>query len=70
MCRSLLADFCYQERGPLAFDLIEHLLREGCKVSVVGDLQMDANRNLRTLNNLFNLELTKFVLLIPPISNN
>jgi nucleoside-diphosphate-sugar epimerase len=59
---------CYQERGPLAFDLIGRLLREGCKVTVVGDLQMDTSRNLKTLSNLFNLELTKFVLLILSIS--
>jgi hypothetical protein len=65
--QSLFADFFFshQEKGPLAFDLTDRLLREGHKVVVIGELQMDASRNLKTLSNLFNLELTKFVLLIP-----
>jgi hypothetical protein len=64
--QSLFADFFFhQEKGPLAFDLTDRLLREGHKVVVIGELQMDASRNLKTLNNLFNLELTRFVLLIP-----
>ena len=62
------ADFFHQEKGPLAFDLIDRLLREGQKVIVIGELQMDASRNLKTLSNLFNLELTRFVLLIPQAS--
>jgi hypothetical protein len=46
----------------LAFDLTDRLLREGQKVVVIGELQMDASRNLKTLSNLFNLELTRFAL--------
>ena len=57
--------FFHQEKGPLAFDLTDRLLREGQKVIVIGELQMDASRNLKTLSNLFNLELTRFVILIP-----
>jgi hypothetical protein len=60
--------FFHQEKVPLAFDLTDRLLREGHKVIVIGELQMDASRNLKTLSNLFNLELTKFVLLIPQAS--
>lgn len=45
----------------MAFDLTDRLLREGHKVIVIGELQMDASRNLKTLSNLFNLELTRFV---------
>jgi hypothetical protein len=61
----LLIFIFHQEKGPLAFDLTDRLLREGHKVVVIGELQMDASRNLKTMSNLFNLELTKFVLLIP-----
>jgi hypothetical protein len=67
---SLVADFFHQEKGPLAFDLIDHLLREGRRVIVVGEVQMDASRNLKTLGNLFNLELTKFVLSSSLVSND
>jgi hypothetical protein len=63
--QSLFTDIFHQEKGPLAFDLIDRLLREGQKVIVIGEVQMDASRNLKTLGNLFNLELTRFVLLIP-----
>ena len=52
----------------MAFDLTDRLLREGQKVVVIGELQMDASRNLKTLSNLFNLELTRFVLLISQAS--
>lgn len=52
----------------MAFDLTDRLLREGQKVIVIGELQMDARRNLKTLSNLFNLELTRFVILIPQAS--
>ena len=54
----------------MAFDLIDHLLREGRRVIVVGEVQMDASRNLKTLGNLFNLELTKFVLSSSLVSND
>jgi hypothetical protein len=56
-----LLSFFPQEKRPLAFDLIDRLLREGCKVVVVGDLQIDSSRNLKSMSNLFNLELTKLV---------
>jgi hypothetical protein len=56
------ADFFHQEKVPLAFDLTDRLLREGQKVVVIVELQMDASRNLKTLSNLFNLELTRFAL--------
>lgn len=63
---SFVTEFFPQEKGPLAFDLIDRLLREGCKVVVVGDLQMDSSRNLKSMSNLFNLELTKLVFPLEP----
>lgn len=63
-CHSLVTYSFLQEKGPVAFDLIDQLLRGGRKVVVVGDLQMDSRRNLKKLSNLFNLEMTQFVLLI------
>jgi hypothetical protein len=61
LAQSFVTDFLSQEKRRLAFDLIDRLLREDCQVVVVGDLQMDSGRNLKSMRNLFNLELTKFV---------